>query len=640
MKVILNFLLLLYVVHTTAQEISVKNYTVKDGLPTDSIISISKDSINQLVLQTTKGDILFDGREFSLKEKVKNNYTNSLYKYTYKAHIQNFTEFYKTKKIGDFLVFFKHKKNLYYVFKKSIIQMPEKSVIDKTYIDSALKTIDVKDVFKTKKAIYVLNEKGLFSIPFNKFQKTPKQIVTDKVNAFATLNDSIIYLSKKNKLYTIINGIKKDSISFTSEIKEIEKINNELWLNLKANAIQILSLPSLTFRKSLNKYNTLTTNDVNSIYFNYNFVWLATYKGLTRVSLNSINDYKEPKVYLTEVLVNNKPYEFKNNDGQLLLNSDERNITFSFKSISYKYPKKIIYRYKLKDKFSTWSKNKNIAFHNLNYGKHTFYYQSNINEKLSSLESISFTIQKPFYFKPWFIFATIIAILFALYYFVHKVLEKQKKKHVLQLKKEEEKNYVLSLENKALRLQMNPHFIFNILNSIKAYGKQNNITHFERTISQFSNLLRTVLKSTRENELSLKEEIEYLKNYMELEKSIYQDKFDYQIKISAKELDLEEIYLPSMLIQPFVENAIKHGFEKQKGFIKITFEINNNHLNCSIIDNGSGFNIDKLKNKSNSYGISITKERINSLSKYNRFTIKSSKDGTQIYFRLPLKTDY
>ncbi len=633
-------MLLLYVVHATAQEISVKNYTIKDGLPTDSIISISKDSINQLVLQTTKGDILFDGREFSLKEKAKNTFTNNLYNHTYKTHIQYFNKFYKNKSIGDFLVFFKHKKNLYYVFKKSIIQVPKKSIIDKTYIDSALKTIDVKDVFKTKKAIHVLNEKGLFSIPFNKFQKTPKQIVTDKVNAFATLNDSIIYLSKKNKLYTIINGIKKDSISFTAEIKEIEKINNDLWLNLKANAVQILSLPSLTFRKSLNKYNTLTTNDVNSIYFNNNFVWLATYKGLIRVSLNSIKDYKKPKVYLTEVLVNNKPYEFKNNNGQLLLNSDERNITFSFKSISYKYPKKIMYRYKLKDKFSTWSKNKNIAFHNLNYGKHTFYYQSNSNEKLSSLKSLSFTIQKPFYFKPWFIFTTTIAILFTLYYFVHIVLEKQKKKHVLQLKKEEEKNYVLSLENKALRLQMNPHFIFNILNSIKAYGKQNNITHFERTISQFSNLLRTVLKSARENELSLKEEIEYLKNYMELEKSIYQDKFDYQIKISAKELDLEEIYLPSMLIQPFVENAIKHGFEKQKGFIKITFEINNNHLNCSIIDNGSGFNIDKLKNKPNSYGISITKERINNLSKYNRFTINSSKDGTQIYFRLPLKTDY
>ena len=190
----------------------------------------------------------------------------------------------------------------------------------------------------------------------------------------------------------------------------------------------------------------------------------------------------------------------------------------------------------------------------------------------------------------------------------------------------------------ALKLQMNPHFIFNTLNSLKALGRSGNIKSFEETIVTFANLLRSILKGSRENKLNLKEEIESLKNYLRLEQHLSQNRFDFEIIVNTNNIDIEEINIPPMLIQPFAENAIKHAFKERKGKITIQIIVKGKYLVISIKDNGIGFNTETVT--LNSYGIKITKERISNLLSNHLFEISSSNIGTCVSFRIPLLLDY
>lgn len=221
-------------------------------------------------------------------------------------------------------------------------------------------------------------------------------------------------------------------------------------------------------------------------------------------------------------------------------------------------------------------------------------------------------------------------------------------KNKTKIEKLQAENHLLSLEQKALQLQMNPHFIFNVLNGIKALGNAGKTTELNNTISKFAILLRAVLNNSRQEEISLADEISILKNYISLEQQINATSFEYEINTDVN-LDAEEILIPPMLVQPFVENCIKHAFKASKSNkISIIFSTKNQFLECSIIDNGIGIQQSKLQIKSsshNSVAIKITEERIKTLSKKSAFSIAEiSKNkaiiGTKIFFKIPLKTDF
>ena len=209
---------------------------------------------------------------------------------------------------------------------------------------------------------------------------------------------------------------------------------------------------------------------------------------------------------------------------------------------------------------------------------------------------------------------------------------------------------MLSLEQKALQLQMNPHFIFNVLNGIKGLGNLGKTKELNKAISQFSVLLRSVLNNARLEEISLHEEIESLKNYLDLEQQMSSKSFTYSIEKNLDTTDAEEILIPPMLLQPLVENAIEHGIQANAtdGKIRIEFKIQHPFLECSIIDNGIGIHHykDNEKDKEHaSVALIITKERIINLSNKNSFSIDEIQqgtltNGTKVWFKIPLRTDY
>ena len=193
---------------------------------------------------------------------------------------------------------------------------------------------------------------------------------------------------------------------------------------------------------------------------------------------------------------------------------------------------------------------------------------------------------------------------------------------------------MILLEQKALFAQMNPHFIFNTLNSIKSFLIYNENDKAEYFLSKFSKLLRQTLHVSRNNSIAIQKEVNLLEKYLELEQMRFSNKFQWTIfhNLSEDELDLK---IPNMLIQPSLENSIKHGFIEKRFDYKIQMNISligNDILICEIIDNGIGRKasferkaVYSRKNEHKSYGEKITKER---LKTYNKF--QKNKFGTVI----------
>ena len=344
---------------------------------------------------------------------------------------------------------------------------------------------------------------------------------------------------------------------------------------------------------------------------------------------------------------------------ELVLPYDINHIGFSFKAIHYSHAKAIRYRSRLMgsgpDKIdTTWtppSTNHEATYANLPPGDYSFQVQASIDDTWDGeIITLEFSIDQPYYEKFWFKFGYYTAIIVAagLIIFIIALRIRRKNKAVRQ-KLEMEKN-LIELEQKALRLQMNPHFIFNVLNSIHNLIILNDPDKARYALAKFSKLMRRVLENSREKLISIDNEIETLENYVQLEKLT--SNADVTISFEIDEhIDSSEEILPPLMIQPFVENAMIHGLKQldKTGEIKIEFKLLAEHiLECSIQDNGRGrehaakLNAQK-ENYHKSTALKVTQERLASMNQevnFVPFEIVDLKDehgnpaGTKVIIRL------
>lgn len=214
-------------------------------------------------------------------------------------------------------------------------------------------------------------------------------------------------------------------------------------------------------------------------------------------------------------------------------------------------------------------------------------------------------------------------------------------------------NMVIKLQS--LRTQMNPHFIFNSLNSVNNFIAKNDERSANKYLSDFSKLMRTVLKNSDQDFIGLATEIQTLGIYLELEHFRFGDKFDYDLQV-ASNVEPETVKIPPMLIQPYIENAIWHGlrYKEEKGILEVKFFIEDKKLFCTIYDNGIGrkksSELKTTHQKSyQSTGIKNTKERIELLNKLHKTSLGISiKDieedgvgtGTLVKISLPYIMQY
>lgn len=331
----------------------------------------------------------------------------------------------------------------------------------------------------------------------------------------------------------------------------------------------------------------------------------------------------KPAISIEEIQVNFKKTNWENYTGSFtgfwhlprnpVLPYNDNNLQFSFTGISFVTSSDLLYSYKLEGLDTGWSaaaKSSFVNFVNLPSAKYIFSVRAKtINSDWCDPTTFSFTIKKPFWDTWWFRLLIIGLAQLLVVYLYRRSVKRVEQKAGLQQRMNE-------LKMTALKAQMNPHFIYNALNSIQALvaqGKEDEAIHY---IGSFSRLLRQVLEQAESNVISLEKELEMLDRYIGLEKLRLSITFNYTLDIDEA-VNTSSEKIPPLTLQPFVENALWHGLNKKEGekLLRIAITTNESWLFITIHDNGIGRNTAKLSGKkqlddTTSKGIAITQDRI------------------------------
>ncbi len=353
------------------------------------------------------------------------------------------------------------------------------------------------------------------------------------------------------------------------------------------------------------------------------------------------NDLKRnsfpPRIAFTSFKIADKEVELKtdiNYQTELKISYDENLISFGFSALSYSNSKDNRYQYKLVGFDDDWidaGARREAFYTHLSPGSYTFRVRaSNRMGQWSKMDKmVRITVAPPYWQTWWFrsILGLLVLSIIGLIIWLRTRSIATSYKHKL-----------VDLELKALRSQMNPHFIFNSLNSIQYFVLKNEPKEAYNYLTKFSSLMRMILQNSRVKYISLQEEYDWLFTYLDLEKLRMENELDYNIEIEDS-LDPNHLYVPSMLVQPYVENAIVHGLlPKTTGNreLRIGFNKHRDQLRCTIEDNGIGrkksaeLNENRTK-KHKSQGIKVTSERLEVLTR--------DLDETPEFFILDLYDD-
>ena len=394
-------------------------------------------------------------------------------------------------------------------------------------------------------------------------------------------------------------------------------------------------------------------------------IWYGTVSGATKLNpaKEGMNE-KEPSTYITDLSlffekVNwGEQYDKINTTTGLPINLAlpyyKNHATFSFIGISLTIPKKVRYQYMMEGLDGEWSpvtKETYATYSSIPPGEYTFKVKACNNDGIwnKNPTSYSFVITHP-YWQTWTFRISVGLLLIGLVLFI--VYRK-----INKIKQEERKRFefnkrIIESELKTLRAQMNPHFIFNSLNSIQRFITENAQDDAGKYLTKFAKLMRMILDNSRREVIPIEDELKSLKLYIELEALRFGNKFAYSIQVDP-EIDVGFIEIPPMIIQPYVENAIKHGLmnKEAKGNLKVEIKLNGQQIICVIEDDGIGREKanelrSQLKPDHKSHGLDITQERLEIINQDKHsdmsvqiFDLKDDKNnplGTRVEFYLPV----
>ncbi len=387
--------------------------------------------------------------------------------------------------------------------------------------------------------------------------------------------------------------------------------------------------------KFKNLFIDIAKLEIKDFSFQNKCLLLVSNIGLLKLDLLKANhDLPKPILIINQFSVNanittnlfSEEFDFQQN-----------NIEISYSILSFKSGSKYPLYYQINSK--EWQLASDDArilrFSSLSPGQYLIkFHLGELNNKTLNDQIITFKIKEPFWMRLWFIVS--MALLFALSIFIYyqnRVKALNKRNQLLT------ENILLeqNLDRATLasiRSQMNPHFFFNALNTIQSFIYKNDKENAVTYLSKFSKLTRIILEFSEKETISLEEEIFVLTLYLELENARFNNEIDFSIS-SSDDLDIEMIRIPVMLIQPFVENAIKHGLLHKNGEKKLFIEFTQieNRLVIIIDDNGVGRKkSSEIKNikqeKYNSFSTSANLKRVDLLNKKNKNIVINIFDKT------------
>ncbi len=489
-------------------------------------------------------------------------------------------------------------------------------------------------------------------------------ITEDKLGHYwiTTLSNGLyeLYFEKDKEIlknYTKSNttGLPTDyCIKIKSDLKD-----SSLWISTNAGIIKFDPVQKKVI-SILKKQNGLADDAIG-----YSFTITADNRLVQpffgQLNIIDLETYRfnktKPGIVFNSVKVLDKEYINLLEAGEpvLKLNHDQNYLQFEFAALLFNNSNQTNYAYRLKgiDKEWIYSNNSNrVSYSGLNSGIYYFKVKAANNDGAWGNEKIiEIIIRPPFYASWWFIALSLLlmgGLVFAWNRFrINQARKEEKLKATFA-------QQIAETEMKALRAQMNPHFIFNSLNSIQKYILKNDQFAASQYLTKFSRLIRLILDHSNQNNILLSSELELLKLYVEMESIRFDDKFNYEIKSDAA-INADVVEIPSMLIQPYVENAIWHGLlhKEEKGKLTINFLKNGeNVIKVIIEDDGIGREkAAELKSKQvlkkKSYGMQITEDRIAIINRLQDIKATSQvvdiKDaagnaaGTRVILEIPTK---
>lgn len=498
--------------------------------------------------------------------------------------------------------------------------------------------------------LYASTANGLFKIDS---LERAKRIVFNNEDIFPNSiyeHEGKIYVcTEKNGVLIINNGEVSSSIE-TKVNGKVEPLKKMIIFKgtIIANSVSGFFQFKMdgTFMRSISDAFGFKAKKVTDFKIMNGSLWISHAGGVQQVNLNySKPNVKEPLIRFDKIEVNDKPIGIHKTN---TFKSNERKIQFNFSSPTLKNRGSIRYHYKLLGYDTAWSVNNfesnQITYNALDAGSYTFIVKAEDQGLFSKNAEYAFTIAKPLYARWWFIllFASVVFLLVVIIYRRQLRIQKRKLQQINELN---------ASKLAAIQSQMNPHFIFNSLNSIQDLVLKGDVENSYSYITTFSDLVRRTLSYSEKDFIEFEQEIKLLELYLLLEKLRFKKNFSFEIHKG----NVEDIMIPPMLIQPFIENSLAHGLLHKEGEkkLRVSFELND-MLICKIEDNGIGREkakaIQQRQNKAyESFSGKAIGKRLEILSDvfegdfgyvYEDLYDKNEAIGTRVILTIPIKRKF
>lgn len=365
----------------------------------------------------------------------------------------------------------------------------------------------------------------------------------------------------------------------------------------------------------------LLSNDVYDIAIRDSVVYLATADGLSLLPDRNLNDNSNIPVYIMAVRI--MDHDSAIHETPYVLDHTQNDLRIDYIGVSMPTGDNLTYQYRLlgagNDAWTTTT-NTSIEFRSLSAGEYTFEVAvlDKFGQRSVSVGRVRFRISPAFYTTWWFWAIIMITILVIGFLIIRDRFRRQQQRFE---KEQSLHNKIIELEQQALKAQMNPHFIFNCLTAVQHFVNSEDMYSANMYLSNFARLIRKTLDLSGEQYITLDQEIAYLQDYVQMEHLRFGDKFTWQIDL-ADDVDSFEVHVPPMLLQPIVENAIRHGLrniQDRTGLLRISFAMHDRVLHCIVEDDGIGRQKAKeLKSSMHveyqSKGMSLTEMRIQAIN--------------------------
>ena len=449
-------------------------------------------------------------------------------------------------------------------------------------------------------------------------------------------SDRIIFTNKTSRLYQSYNGkIQRYLIPDLEEqnliINKLVSAGDYLLICTLNDGLYIWKHKEFILDK-LNYSQGLETNNINdALLDDWGNLWIATDFGLKKLTYINKKDKSYPHVSIDKV---NVLYDEIATDDIIELDESQNSLQFHFSARDYSANDDIKYQYRTSEADSwTDTKDEVLSLSALKPANYSFEIRAtNGNGLYGYAEPVNFNIKSSSLNNVWKYALGGVGLLGLLWMWSLSRYNKSVKSFERERTKLRLENDLLKTEQKALQLQMNPHFIFNALNSIQGLIATNENQAARKYLNKFSSMMRSMLVQSRGDAISLEDEIKYLDNYMSIERMGREDRFDFEINRSKL---VPDIKIPSMLLQPFVENAIVHGMKglTREGKILVKFKMKDGNLVCEIDDNGVGRIENSSKPGHDSIGLKVVTDRLSKYSKFKNYKNlqiidKKNEDGT------------